>query len=58
MTLYILSSSSDDGTVGMPSSQYSIFVELGDDDAGKTTKKPKRSDHRYHHFHFSLVLLT
>ncbi len=38
-------SSSDDDTVGkgMASSQYSIFVERGDDDAGKTTKKPKRS---------------
>jgi predicted metal-binding membrane protein len=38
-------SSSDDDTVdkGMASSQYSIFVEHGDDDAGKTTKKPKRS---------------
>jgi predicted metal-binding membrane protein len=38
-------SSSDDDTVdkGMASSHYSIFVERGDDDAGKTTKKPKKS---------------
>ena len=38
------SSDGDDDTVGkgMASSQYSIFVERGDDDAGKTTKKPKR----------------
>jgi hypothetical protein len=28
---------------GMASSQYSIFVERGGDDACKTTKKPKRS---------------
>ena len=39
------SNDGDDDTVGkgMASSQYSIFVERGDDDAGKTTKKPKRS---------------
>src|SRR5215831_1438311 len=41
-------SSSDDGdddTVGKgtASSQYSIFVERGDDDAGKTIKRAKRS---------------
>ena len=35
----------DDDTVGkgMASSQYSVFVERGDDDADKTIKKPKRS---------------
>jgi len=35
----------DDDTIGkdMASSQYSIYVERGDDDTGKTTKKPKRS---------------
>jgi predicted metal-binding membrane protein len=35
----------DDDTVGkdMASSQYSVFVERGDDDTGKTTKKAKRS---------------
>jgi predicted metal-binding membrane protein len=39
------SSDGDDDTVGkdMASSQYSIFVEHGDDDIGKPTKKAKRS---------------
>jgi hypothetical protein len=39
------SSAGDDDTFGkgMASSQYSIFVERGDDDPGKGTKKPKRS---------------
>src|SRR5215472_13834953 len=39
------SSDGDDDTVGkgMASSQYSIFVEPGDGDADKTTKKAKRS---------------
>jgi predicted metal-binding membrane protein len=39
------SSDGDDDTVGkgMASSQYSIFVDHGDDDADKTTKKTKRS---------------
>jgi hypothetical protein len=38
-------SAGDDDTFGkgMASSQYSIFVERGDDDPGKGTKKPKRS---------------
>jgi hypothetical protein len=46
----------DDDTVGKgtASSQYSIFVERGDDDAGKTIKGAK--DHPY--FQFSLVLLS
>ena len=39
------SSDGDDDTVdkGTASSQYSIFVERGDDDAGKTIKRAKRS---------------
>jgi predicted metal-binding membrane protein len=39
------SSDGDDDTVGKgtASSQYSIFVERGDDDADKTTKRAKRS---------------
>jgi predicted metal-binding membrane protein len=39
------SSDGDDDTVGKgtASSQYSIFVERGDDDAGKTIKRAKRS---------------
>ena len=39
------SSDGDDDTVGkgMASSQYSIFVEHGDDDTDKTTKKAKKS---------------
>ena len=37
------SNSSSDGGKDTPSSQYSIFVERGDDDADKTTKIPKRS---------------
>src|SRR5215469_13146248 len=38
-------SSSGDGTDGkdMVSSQYSIFIERGEDDSGKSAKKPKRS---------------
>lgn len=39
------SNDGDDETVGksMASSEYSIFVERGDDDAGKTNKESKRS---------------
>src|SRR5262249_50131326 len=50
------SSDGDDDTgKGTASSQYSIF-EHGHDDTDKATQKAK--NHHYHHFQFSLVLLT